>query len=142
MSVEGAVHVKKRGMLDFLLNFTKDKAEGEGRIDVDNEEIGREQEELIADQKLEDKMAEVRFKDFEEVGQVQARFDLERKLLQRAELRRFFSGIFLELEVMEREHKKKAAAGSLFSQIGALFSPGEEEAHDFRDDHHGGHIGT
>ena len=42
---------------------------------------------------------------------------------------------------MEREHKKKSAAGSLFSQIGALFAP-VEEAHDFHDDHHGGHVGT
>ena len=89
-SVEGAVHVKKTGMFSFLQNFTKEKAEGEGRIDVDNEELVREEEELIADQVLEDKLGEVRFKDFEEVSRVQARFENERKLLQRAELRRFF----------------------------------------------------
>ena len=141
LSVEGAVHVKKTGMFSFLLKTTKEKAEGDGRIDIDNEEIVREEEELIADQKLEDKMAEVRFKDFEEVSRVQIRFENERKLLQRAEIRRFFSGIFLELDGMERDHKKKTAAGSIFSQIGALFSPAEE-VHDFHDDHHGGHIGT
>jgi hypothetical protein len=133
-SVEGAVRLKEKNILGFL--FKNKRAEGEGRVDtLSVHELEREEDQLIEEIHLEDELAERRFKDFDELLRVQARFVQERKQLQRTELRRFLSNIFIELKKMENDRRKLEAEGSLLNQLGSMFRA-REEAHDFHDDHH------
>mmetsp|Transcript_10439 Transcript_10439/g.10061 ORF Transcript_10439/g.10061 Transcript_10439/m.10061 type:complete len:1210 (+) Transcript_10439:1354-4983(+) len=109
-----------QGLADSLINTPKVTAKNEN-YNLDKNEINRLQEEKKDSVALEKELGLKRVKDFKELMTLRERFELERTLVQRGEIRKFICQVFSDLVVVENENKIKEEAEGIFGTFGRFF---------------------